>query len=411
MKIEKNESKDRKARVKDILGNDFGVLDPLEFAKFISKRQDGIKGLVLSCAGILPSRHECGCPVHFCFGAEKAPYFSVDRGHDHKEKCPNANQYLVAIHKELSKEIKYDFDGFYEQLMETTNKTGLPKVEFKELTEEPPNTDTFGTADGPLSKGSQEIITPERIGFRDKDDIFPKRPDNHEKNFDFGKNRDEEIERYRRAYITTVRNPRIPLELYVQIRTNADLNDNIVGSDTVRYKDVIFCHETKKSFRIKSGLFAGKVIPVFARKERQSIVDAIKGDVNLQNTINPDNLPCAVMSDSYYVKKDERDRYHNEERVLFVLTFPDEETEKAFKDIFLDKKSYVKGRWVSRPNYSWKKNFLLFFRWDAEYDGFIDPEGFRRKIVKGQCFSIEKQIKKVDNELFNELEGEYINGI
>ena len=81
-------------------------MDPLEFAKFISKRQDGVKGLVLTCAGILPSGQECGCPVHFCFGAEKAPYFSVDRGHDHKEKCPNANQYLVTIHKELSKEIK-----------------------------------------------------------------------------------------------------------------------------------------------------------------------------------------------------------------------------------------------------------------------------------------------------------------
>lgn len=411
MKIEKNESKNRKARVKDMLGNDFGVMDPLEFAKFILRRQNGIMGLVLTCAGILPSGKECGCRVHFCFGSEKSPYFAVDKDDAHREKCPNANQYLVTIHKELSREIKYDFDGFYEELMETTNKAGLPKVEFKETTEEPPNMDSIGNSDGPLTNGSQETFSSERMGFREKDGIIPIRPVNKEKNFDFGKNRDEEIERYRRAYITTVRNPRIPLELYVQIRTNADLNDYTVGSDTIKYKDVIFCHETKKSFRTKSRMFEDKVIPVFAKKERQNIVDAITNDVNLQKTINPNNRPFAVMSDSYFVTKDDSDRYHNEERVLFVLTFQNEETEKLFKKIYKTKKSYVNGKWVSRPNYSWKKNFLLFFKWDTEYYDFVDPDGFRRKIVKGQCFSIEKQIKKVDNELFNELEGEYINGI
>lgn len=408
MKIEKNESKNRKARVKDMLGNDFGVMDPLEFAKFILRRQNGIMGLVLTCAGILPSGKECGCRVHFCFGSEKSPYFAVDKDDAHREKCPNANQYLVTIHKELSKEIKYDFDGFYEELMETTNKAGLPKVEFKETTEEPPNMDSIGNSDGSLTNGSQETFSSERMGFREKDGIIPIRLVNKEKNFDFGKTRNEEIAHFRRVYMTTVRNPRVPLELYIQIRTNADLNDNIVGSDTVRYKDVIFCHEAKKSFRVKSGLFAGKVIPVFARKERQSTVDAIKGDMNLQNTINQDNRPIAVMSDSYFVTKDESDRYHNEERVLFVLTFPDEETEKAFKEIFKDKKSYVNGKWVSRPNYNWKKNFFLFVRWDSEYDGFIDPDGFRRKVVKGQCISIEKQLKKVENDLFSELEGEFI---
>lgn len=409
MKTEKNESKDRKARVKDIFGRDFGVMDPLEFAKFISKRQDGVKGLVLTCAGILPSGQECGCRVHFCFGAEKAPYFAVDKDDAHREKCPNANQYLVTIHNELSKKIQYTFDSFYNDLMATANNS-LAKKEFQEPCEESSSMDTSRSSMSSLSIASKGTSIPERnLGERKKDDnIFPTRPDEHEKNFDFGKNRDEEIAHFRRVYMTTVRNPRIPLELYIQIRTNADLNDYVVGSDSTRYKDVIFCHETKKAFRMKSGNLAGKVIPVFARKERQSIVDAIKGDVNLQNTINPDNLPFAVMSDSYFVAKDESGRYHDEERVLFVLTFPDEETEKAFKEIFKDKKSYVKGRWVSRPNYNWKKNFFLFVRWDSEYDGFIDSDGYRRKVVKGQCISIEKQLKKVENDLFSELEGEFI---
>ena len=286
----------------------------------------------------------------------------------------------------------------------------IAKKEFQEPCEESSSMDTSRSSMSSLSIASKGTSIPERnLGERKKDDnIFPTRPDEHEKNFDFGKNRDEEIAHFRRVYMTTVRNPRIPLELYIQIRTNADLNDYVVGSDSTRYKDVIFCHETKKAFRMKSGNLAGKVIPVFARKERQSIVDAIKGDVNLQNTINPDNLPFAVMSDSYFVAKDESGRYHDEERVLFVLTFPDEETEKAFKEIFKDKKSYVKGRWVSRPNYNWKKNFFLFVRWDSEYDGFIDSDGYRRKVVKGQCISIEKQLKKVENDLFSELEGEFI---
>ena len=72
--------------------------------------------------------------------------------------------------------------------------------------------------------------------------------------FDFGKRKEEYLAEHRRIYRTMVRKPRVPLELYIQMRKYADLNDIIVGSDIIRYKDILFCCETNNVIRKKAGM-------------------------------------------------------------------------------------------------------------------------------------------------------------
>ena len=406
----KNDSIDRKVRVYDSIVRKNGVMNPIEFLRFIEKRNDGVRGLSLTCAGILPSGEECGCPMHFCFGDEKAPYFAVDKKFEHKANCPNANPYLATVCKELSRNITYNVEEFFDELIALEDKTSLPTDRFEEDMPFPGNMVDPKSAINPVGRADADIVSGfgERVE-RDPSNFTSSR-DPEPMQFDFGKRKEEFLAEHRRIYRTMVRKPRVPLELYIQMRKYADLNDTIVGSDIIKYKDILFCCETKNAFRKKAGMFKGKVIPVFARKGLSALWTSINNDEKLQNAMNPGNLPFSVMTDSYFVTreaKDENEIYHNEERVIFFITFASEAIAKEFQKEFEKKKPKVKGKKVPK-NYNWKKKYLLFFRWEEEYNDFIDSDGYRRKVVKGHCVSFDKQIKRVENSVFNELEGEYI---
>ncbi len=390
-----------------------GTMNGKELAACFPNRED-LKYYSILCTGETKG-NICNCPMYLSQRNGTIPYLVVKKNYRHIKDCPNGSFELRKFREELTDVIESNPALFLAEILSTKNKKYLPKVIVTSSNNE--DKKSILTA----SKEPVELIRENRANIKkaiegsefssdiDYDDI------EQEESFELSGSGDFETldGKHHEKHEILRRKPKSITELLIQFFLFADLTDYVYNSD-YRYHDIMLLPETKGIFRDFKNTMGYEAFMLCTKPWSRDIENLVKNDEGVCLNLNPAGYPSVVLEDpfktSWYwdsVKK--KNIFRNEERIIFLLTFENTEEKKKYIDKYIGayKLNKKNGRSSWRKSKFLKTPRLVLANWDSTYDGFVDPNGNKRKIVHAHINNTSKQISVFrDKDIFEEIFGE-----
>lgn len=431
-KVRSNNPKNRKAWVIDLrTGEPIGILNGEEIAARYP--DDGvIKHYEFRCAGEVNGK-PCNCPMYLSKREGSISYLVAKKNPGHIFSCPNGSMLLRVLRDELTDIIDMDPAGFLSSILKSKNKKFLS---VQKVEEPAGGISSSGMVDGEeAAVGEMDISSAIKL-FRNElshivaEKTFASEEDEsvHEANAITATGITDDDEpillsgsgsfetydrRHHEEHVTVRRKPKRASELFLQFVLFAELGAFLPGSDTMHYYDVMFMPETKDLFRDRSRDFGFVAFMIAKKTWSLELQRRVEADKDVQAALNSDNKPFTVLEDpfwtSYHLDAEKKKVFHNEERLVFLLTFENEEEKEAYDHKFIG--DYKKNRKTGKTEWKKSKNLkmprLVLAEWDKTYDDFEDENGKCRRIVHAHIVSTAKQIEAfTDREVYEQIFGE-----